>query len=40
MAIKGQHFKTYSEKMKKEAIRLHTVEGWTYRRINGVVVFG
>ncbi|MGC5773350.1 hypothetical protein [Paenibacillus pabuli] len=34
MAIKGQKFKTYSEKIKNEAIRLHTVEGWTYRKIN------
>ncbi|WP_336765610.1 transposase [Paenibacillus sp. USHLN196] len=34
MAIKGQKYKTYSEKIKKEAIRLHTVEGWTYRKIN------
>ncbi|MDN4602070.1 helix-turn-helix domain-containing protein [Paenibacillus sp. F6_3S_P_1C] len=34
MAIKGQKFNTYSEKIKKEAIRLHIVEGWTYRKIN------
>jgi hypothetical protein len=34
MAIKGQKFKTYSEKIKKEAIRLHIDEGWPYRKIN------
>ncbi|WP_315372148.1 transposase [Paenibacillus xylanexedens] len=34
MAIKGRKYKMYSEKIKKEAIRLHTVEGWTYRKIN------
>lgn len=34
MAIKGQKFKTYSEEVKQEAIRLHTVEGWTYRKIS------
>ncbi|MGW7163319.1 helix-turn-helix domain-containing protein [Paenibacillus taichungensis] len=34
MAIKGQKYKTYPEKMKKEAIRLHTAEEWTYRKIN------
>ncbi|MEK4529930.1 hypothetical protein NST38_31495 [Paenibacillus sp. FSL H8-0104] len=33
MAIKGQKFKTYSEKIKQGAIRLHTVEVWTYRKI-------
>lgn len=31
---KGQKLKTYSEELKKEAIRLHVVEGWTYRKIN------
>lgn len=34
MAMKGQTFKTYSETLKNEAIRLHKVEGWTYRKIN------
>ncbi|MEK4076510.1 IS3 family transposase [Paenibacillus sp. FSL M7-0656] len=34
MAIKGQKYKTYSEKIQKEATRLHTVEGRTYRKIN------
>lgn len=34
MAIKGQKFKSYSEEIKKEAIRLHVVEKWTYRKIN------
>jgi len=34
MAIKGQKFKTYSEKLKAEAIRLHVEEKWTYRQIN------
>ncbi|GAB6928886.1 hypothetical protein JCM10914A_28690 [Paenibacillus sp. JCM 10914] len=34
MAIKGQKFKTYSEKLKMEAIRLHIEEKWTYRQIN------
>lgn len=33
MAIKGQKFKTYSEEMKKEAVRLHVEDGWTYRQI-------
>jgi transposase len=33
MAIKGQKFKTYSDKIKKEAIRLHVKERWTYRKI-------
>ncbi len=33
MAIKGQKFKTYSNEIKKEAIRLHVEEKWTYRRI-------
>ncbi|WP_317957529.1 helix-turn-helix domain-containing protein [Paenibacillus chitinolyticus] len=32
-ARKGQKFKHYTEEMKKEAIRLHVEEGWTYRRI-------
>lgn len=31
--IKGQKFKEYSYDTKVEAIRLHVVEGWTYRRI-------
>ncbi|CAM3994222.1 MULTISPECIES: helix-turn-helix domain-containing protein [Paenibacillus] len=34
MAIKGQKFKTYSEELKMEAIRLHIEEKWTYRQIN------
>lgn len=34
MAIKGQMFKTYSEELKAEAIRLHVEEKWTYRQIN------
>ncbi|OME63433.1 transposase [Paenibacillus odorifer] len=33
MAIKGQKFKTYSDEIKKEAIRLHVEERWTYRKI-------
>jgi transposase len=33
MAIKGQKFKSYSDEIKKEAIRLHVVEKWTYRKI-------
>jgi transposase len=33
MAIKGQKFKSYSEEMKLEAIRLHVEEKWTYRQI-------
>ncbi|MFB8377881.1 transposase [Paenibacillus taichungensis] len=32
-AVKGQKFKQYSYETKMEAIRLHLVEGWTYRRI-------
>lgn len=32
-AIKGQKFKEYSYETKLEAIRLHIVEGWTYRKI-------
>ncbi|PCL93041.1 hypothetical protein CPZ30_06040 [Paenibacillus lautus] len=34
MSTKGQKYKTYSEKLKKEAVRLHVIEGWTYRKIN------
>ncbi|MCP1357235.1 transposase [Aneurinibacillus migulanus] len=34
MAIKGQKFKTYSEELKLEAIRLHVEEKWRYRQIN------
>ncbi|MEC0245114.1 hypothetical protein P4H65_04825 [Paenibacillus chitinolyticus] len=30
-ARKGQKFKHYTEELKKEAIRLHVEEGWTYR---------
>lgn len=33
MAEKGQKFKTYSLELKKEAIRLHIEEKWTYRQI-------
>jgi transposase len=33
MAIKGQTFKHYPESIKTEDIRLHTVEGWSYREI-------
>ena len=33
MAIKGQKFKTYSDEIKKEAIRLHVEERWSYRKI-------
>ena len=33
MAIKGQKFKTYSDEIKKEAIRLHVEERSTYRKI-------
>ncbi|UQZ35889.1 helix-turn-helix domain-containing protein [Paenibacillus sp. PK3_47] len=33
MAIKGQKFKSYTEEVKKEAIRLHVEEKWTYRQI-------
>lgn len=32
-AVKGQKFKEYSYETKVEAIHLHVVEGWTYRRI-------
>ncbi|MFB4328028.1 helix-turn-helix domain-containing protein [Paenibacillus sp. CR_12] len=34
MSTKGQKYKTYSEKLKKEAVRLHVIEGWTYWKIN------
>ncbi|MDQ1909247.1 helix-turn-helix domain-containing protein [Paenibacillus sp. GD4] len=33
MAIKGQKFKSYSDEMKKEAVRLHVEEKWSYRQI-------
>ncbi|KIL37145.1 transposase, partial [Gordoniibacillus kamchatkensis] len=33
MAVKGQKFKKYPEELKKEAIRLHMEEKWTYRQI-------
>lgn len=33
MAVKGQKFKPYSDEWKKEAIRLHLEEKWTYRQI-------
>ncbi len=32
-AIKGQKFKEYSYETKLQAIRLHVIEGWTYRTI-------
>ncbi|WP_308195588.1 transposase [Paenibacillus mellifer] len=34
MAIKGQKFKSYTEELKMEAIRLHIEDKWTYRQIN------
>ncbi|MBP1155472.1 MULTISPECIES: hypothetical protein [unclassified Paenibacillus] len=34
MAIKGQKFRFFSKELKKEAIRLHVMEGWTYQRIS------
>ncbi|GAA0373774.1 hypothetical protein [Paenibacillus motobuensis] len=34
MAVKGQKFKTYSEELKMEAIRLQLEGKWTYRQIN------
>lgn len=33
MSIKGKKFKHYPESIKTEAIRLHVVEGWSYREI-------
>lgn len=33
MALKGQKLKQYPESLKLEAIRLHTEEGWSYRKI-------
>lgn len=33
MAIKGQKFRTYSEEVMKEAIRLYIEEKWPYRKI-------
>lgn len=33
MAIKGQKFKSYTEELKMEAIRLHIEDKWTYRQI-------
>ncbi|MDF2717355.1 MAG: transposase [Paenibacillus sp.] len=33
MGIKGQTYKTYPEEMKREAVRLHMEEKWTYRQI-------
>ncbi|MGE6665162.1 hypothetical protein [Paenibacillus xylanexedens] len=32
-AVKGQKFKQYSFEIKMEALHLHLVEDWTYRRI-------
>lgn len=32
-AKKGQKFKSYTDEIRIEAIRLHLEEGWTYRRI-------
>lgn len=34
MAVIGQKFKTYSEELKVEAVRLHVEKKWTYRQIN------
>lgn len=34
MAVKEQKFKTYSEELRMEDIRLHVEEKWTYRPIN------
>jgi transposase len=34
VAMKGQKFKTYSDETKREAIRLHVEEKWSYRKIN------
>ncbi|EES72069.1 transposase [Paenibacillus sp. oral taxon 786 str. D14] len=34
MAIKGQRFKSYSEELKLEAIRLYSEAKWTYWQIN------
>lgn len=33
LAVKGQKFKRYSFEIKMEALHLHLVEDWTYRRI-------
>ncbi|WP_341281278.1 helix-turn-helix domain-containing protein [Paenibacillus sp. FSL H8-0537] len=33
MPVKGQKFKRYTHELRLEAIRLHVVEGWTYRQI-------
>jgi len=33
MAAKGQKFMSYPEALKREAIRLHLEEKWTYKRI-------
>lgn len=33
MGVKGQTYKSYSEETKREAIRLHIEEKWTYRQI-------
>lgn len=34
MAIKGKKYKSYSEKIKTEAILLHVMEKWTYRKVS------
>jgi len=33
VGIKGQTYKTYTEETKREAVRLHVEEKWTYRQI-------
>ncbi|MGE6227270.1 transposase [Paenibacillus chitinolyticus] len=33
MGIKEKTYRTYSEEIKREAVRLHLVEKWTYRKI-------
>ncbi|SNT27917.1 hypothetical protein SAMN05444672_11243 [Bacillus sp. OK838] len=33
MAKKGQTFQTYTEKLKREVVRLKSEEGWSYRQL-------
>ncbi|AMM92980.1 transposase [Peribacillus simplex] len=33
MAKKGQTFQTYTEKLKREVVRLKLEEGWSYRQL-------
>jgi transposase len=33
MAKKGQRFKTYTEDLKREVVRLKLEEGWSYRQL-------